>query len=201
MVLSFNRSFWHGVYLFVQFIQNHGANICKQNNDMEWIPVKFLIITLSLVMELQIMQERAAECGNKVQSRSESSVLESVVRLNYGEAAISFEKFPKIFLLILVLETNCTKLVNVSALYYMLSIEGTVNTDFCLACRRNWSHLQICLVPYFHSALGRRTRLCLVLWEENLEALVNAGCHLPPPLPYCKQYESFRHFTFLWFMN
>ncbi|XP_062146057.1 uncharacterized protein LOC133854045 isoform X2 [Alnus glutinosa] len=90
----------HLIPLFT-FIQNHGSNICKQNNDMEWIPVKFLIITLSLVMELQIMQKRAAECGNKVQSRSESSVLETVVRLNYGEAAISFEKFPKIFLLIL----------------------------------------------------------------------------------------------------
>ncbi|KAM4085526.1 hypothetical protein ACJW30_10G034600 [Castanea mollissima] len=68
---------------------------------MEWIPVKFLIITLSLVLELQIMQERAAECGTKVRSKSEFSMLETVVRLNNGEVSILFEKFVKTFLCIL----------------------------------------------------------------------------------------------------
>lgn len=94
------------VYLFLQFIQNYGTIICKQNNDLEWIPVKFFIITLSLVLELQIMKERAAECGTKVRSKSEFSMLETVVRLNYKEAAILFEKFAKAFLLILVLRTD-----------------------------------------------------------------------------------------------
>nr|POF01631.1 putative methyltransferase tarbp1 [Quercus suber] len=84
-----------------KFIQNYGTNICKQNKDMEWIPVKFLIITFSLVLELQIMQERAAECGTKVRSKSEFSMLETVVQLNNGEVAILFEKFVKTFLHIL----------------------------------------------------------------------------------------------------
>ncbi|KAL4602312.1 hypothetical protein ACB092_10G044100 [Castanea dentata] len=90
----------HFISLF-KFIQNYGTDICKQNKDMEWIPVKFLIITLSLVLELQIMQERAAECGTKVRSKSEFSMLETVVRLNNGEVSILFEKFVKTFLHIL----------------------------------------------------------------------------------------------------
>ena len=141
------------VYLFLQFIQNYGTIICKQNNDLEWIPVKFFIITLSLVLELQIMKERAAECGTKVRSKSEFSMLETVVRLNYKEAAILFEKFAKAFLLILVLRTDYIKPVNVSAVCYVLIIDGTVIWKFYLACRRNWFHLQTCLVPYFHPAL------------------------------------------------
>lgn len=176
------------VYLFVQFIQNYGTNICKQNKDMEWIPVKFLIITLSLVLELQIMQERAAECGTKVRSKSEFSMLETVVRLNNGEVAILFEKFAKTFLHILVFRTNCIKPVNVSAVCYVLVIDVTVILKLNLSCRRNWFHLQTCLVPYFHLALWWRTWLCLVLWEENLEAQVNGGCHLQPPLLFCKLY-------------
>uniref|UniRef100_A0A2N9GXM7 Uncharacterized protein n=1 Tax=Fagus sylvatica TaxID=28930 RepID=A0A2N9GXM7_FAGSY len=104
----------HLISLFT-FIQNYGTIICKQNNDLEWIPVKFFIITLSLVLELQIMKERAAECGTKVRSKSEFSMLETVVRLNYKEAAILFEKFAKAFLLILVLRTDYIKPVNVSA--------------------------------------------------------------------------------------
>jgi hypothetical protein len=141
------------VYLFLQFIQNYGTIICKQNNDLEWIPVKFFIITLSLVLELQIMKERAAECGTKVRSKSEFSMLETVVRLNYKEAAILFEKFAKAFLLILVLRTDYIKPVNVSAVCYVLIIDGTVIWKFYLACRRNWFHLQTCLVLYFHPAL------------------------------------------------
>lgn len=109
-------------YLSVQFIQNYGANICNQSNDMEWIPVKFLILSLSLVHELQIMHERAAEYGIEVQRRSEFSSPKTPFLLNYGEVAILFEKFAEIFLLILVLETDCTSLFKVSTSYRCLEL-------------------------------------------------------------------------------
>ncbi|XP_040986583.1 uncharacterized protein LOC121234635 isoform X3 [Juglans microcarpa x Juglans regia] len=91
----------HHLIPILKFIQNHGASICYQNNDMEWIPVKFLILTLSLVHELQIMHERAAEYGIEVQRRSEFSSSETLFLLNYGEVAIVIENFTEIFLLIL----------------------------------------------------------------------------------------------------
>ncbi|KAG7955620.1 hypothetical protein I3843_11G082000 [Carya illinoinensis] len=91
----------HHLMPILKFIQNYGANICNQSNDMEWIPVKFLILSLSLVHELQIMHERAAEYGIEVQRRSEFSSPKTPFLLNYGEVAILFEKFAEIFLLIL----------------------------------------------------------------------------------------------------
>lgn len=61
------------------------------------------------------------------------------------------------------------------------------NSFFLVACRRSWFLLPTCLLPYFGLALLRR-QLFLVLWEENLEAVVNVGCQLLPPLLYCKLY-------------
>ncbi|XP_019190926.1 PREDICTED: uncharacterized protein LOC109185383 isoform X1 [Ipomoea nil] len=44
------------------FIQEHGADICKEKTLLEWIPVKYLILILSLVYELQLIEDRVVEC-------------------------------------------------------------------------------------------------------------------------------------------
>lgn len=53
-------------YLLLQFIQDIGSNIFKQNDDTKYIAVKFLILASSFVLELRRTKERVIECGNKV---------------------------------------------------------------------------------------------------------------------------------------
>lgn len=43
------------------FIQDHGSTLIKENNQLRWVPVKFLILVLSLVQELQVYQRRIAD--------------------------------------------------------------------------------------------------------------------------------------------
>lgn len=88
---------------FIQFIQNHGTNICKQSNKLECIPVKFLILASSLVMELQIVQERNTEYGIKFRTKSEFSLLETVDHSS-PDAVVLYQKFTNVFLLIMVWE-------------------------------------------------------------------------------------------------
>lgn len=99
-------------YLFPQFILEYGTAIGKHKKEMGWIPVKFLILTLSLLLELHILQERDGEFGLKVQSRLEVSSPETVVALNNGEASNFFKMFADIFLLILVLATVVSSFIS-----------------------------------------------------------------------------------------
>ncbi|KAF7828486.1 putative methyltransferase TARBP1 [Senna tora] len=50
------------------FIQSNGVNILKQNHDTKYITVKFLILAVSLVLELQRAKERVAEYGSKAKT-------------------------------------------------------------------------------------------------------------------------------------
>ncbi|KAF3448239.1 hypothetical protein FNV43_RR08952 [Rhamnella rubrinervis] len=84
----------------LMFIQNHGTNICRQSNKLECIPVKFLILASSLVMELQIVQERNTEYGIKFRTKSEFSLLETVDRSS-PDAVVLYQKFIDVFLLIM----------------------------------------------------------------------------------------------------
>lgn len=96
---------------FVQFIQNHGTNICNQNKTLELTPVKFLILATSLVLELQIVQERTTEHGIKFRTRSEFSLLETMDRPSYPDAMVLYQKFTDVFLSIMVLGTKWIKLM------------------------------------------------------------------------------------------
>lgn len=88
--------------VFVQFIQNFGANICEQSNTLHCKPIKFLILASSLAMELQIVQERNTEYGLKFRTKSEFSLAESVDRSSL-DALLLYQKFTNVFLSILVL--------------------------------------------------------------------------------------------------
>ncbi|KAK8520784.1 hypothetical protein V6N13_076919 [Hibiscus sabdariffa] len=65
----------HQLAPLITFIQNHGTNICKQNNHSEWVPVKFLTLILGLIQEIQVMQRR--KDGFKVQNKFEIGLLET----------------------------------------------------------------------------------------------------------------------------
>ncbi|CAL5436699.1 unnamed protein product [Camellia sinensis] len=91
----------HHVDPILTFIQTHGIDICKQNNHLECIPVKFLILALSLIRELQIMQERVADTGKRGRTKTEVALLEIVDHLSSTEISIIIEKFSKLFLSIL----------------------------------------------------------------------------------------------------
>ncbi|XP_021892840.1 uncharacterized protein LOC110810851 isoform X1 [Carica papaya] len=53
------------------FIKHHGLNICKENSHLERLPVKFLILLMSLVLEIQIILEATAEFGVKNKNKSD----------------------------------------------------------------------------------------------------------------------------------
>ncbi|XP_020231256.1 uncharacterized protein LOC109811829 isoform X1 [Cajanus cajan] len=55
------------------FIQNNSTNVLKQNHDTRYKGVKFLILVLSLVLELRRAMERAVEYGNKARTNGESA--------------------------------------------------------------------------------------------------------------------------------
>ncbi|XP_027919590.1 uncharacterized protein LOC114178088 isoform X2 [Vigna unguiculata] len=50
------------------FIRHNGTNILKQNHDTRYIVVKFMILVLSLVMELRRAKERAVEYSAKARA-------------------------------------------------------------------------------------------------------------------------------------
>lgn len=86
----------------MQFIQNCGTNICKQDNSLDFVPLKFLILTLSLVMELQMLQERTTEYGVKFRTKSEKCLPERIDQLSYAETAGLYQKFTCVFISIMV---------------------------------------------------------------------------------------------------
>ncbi|MBA0861839.1 hypothetical protein Goshw_001670, partial [Gossypium schwendimanii] len=58
----------HQLAPLMTFIQQYGTNIRKQNNHSEWVPVKFLILILGLIQEIQRLeteeQSSEAEASN-----------------------------------------------------------------------------------------------------------------------------------------
>ncbi|KAK6251036.1 hypothetical protein SCA6_005041 [Theobroma cacao] len=91
----------HQLVPLLMFIQNHGTNICKQKNNSEWIPVKFLTLILGLIQEIQVMQSRVAKLGVGIQIKSEMGLLETEERPNNVEASIVYKMFtdPLLFIL------------------------------------------------------------------------------------------------------
>ncbi|GLT91144.1 hypothetical protein SLE2022_090460 [Rubroshorea leprosula] len=77
------------------FIQNYGLNICKQKNDMEWLPVKFNILILSLVQEIQVIQQCSTKCSNRV------DLLEAMEQSSIAEISAIYKLFADHFLFIL----------------------------------------------------------------------------------------------------
>ncbi|XWS49177.1 hypothetical protein CRYUN_Cryun13aG0141400 [Craigia yunnanensis] len=91
----------HQLVPLVTFIQNNGTNICKQNNHSEWIPVKFLILILGLIQEIQVMQSKTSKRGVKIQTKSEIDLLETEKQSSDTEVSDIYTMFtdPLLFIL------------------------------------------------------------------------------------------------------
>ncbi|KAL2962449.1 hypothetical protein AAZX31_17G143900 [Glycine max] len=63
----------HPLELIFVFIQDNDTNILKQNHDRRFVVVKFLILVLSLVLELHRAKERAVEYDNKARTNIENT--------------------------------------------------------------------------------------------------------------------------------
>ncbi|KAF5735116.1 hypothetical protein HS088_TW15G00616 [Tripterygium wilfordii] len=91
----------HQLDPILSFIECRGINMCEQCNHSGLVPVKFLIITISLVSEIQILQERAAERGIRNRMKSDMGLIKIVDHLAYEDASTISEKFAKLYCLIL----------------------------------------------------------------------------------------------------
>ena len=89
-----------GACLLWQFIQNYGLNILKQSHDTKYVAVKFFILSMSLVLELQRIREKAIEYSNKARRDVGIGLLEEGDGLGLAEG-IS-EKLVNKFVLIMV---------------------------------------------------------------------------------------------------
>ncbi|XVF51863.1 hypothetical protein PTKIN_Ptkin04bG0218100 [Pterospermum kingtungense] len=91
----------HQLVPLATFIQNHGTNICKQNNHSEWMPVKFLILILGLIQEIQVTQNKTSKCGVKIQAKSEIGLLEAEEQSSDTEISNIYKIFtdPLLFIL------------------------------------------------------------------------------------------------------
>lgn len=90
------------LHLFLQFLQNYGNNICEQNLALEWTPLKFLILILSLVQELQIGHERFTYFAADIRTEPELAMISVTEELSSMKACKVFEKFTRPFLYIVV---------------------------------------------------------------------------------------------------
>ena len=86
---------------FLQFVQSNGANILKQSHDTKYIAVKFLILALSLDLELHRTKERAIEYGKKARTDIANAFPGIVGGLSLIEGV--FEKLVDKFLYLLVI--------------------------------------------------------------------------------------------------
>ncbi|CAI9772460.1 unnamed protein product [Fraxinus pennsylvanica] len=75
-------------------IQDHGNDICKRNN-LEWLPVKFLILMSSLVQELQVIKDRTAGYRLTRRMKTETEIPRMVDSPSFVKETI-FEKFTKL---------------------------------------------------------------------------------------------------------
>lgn len=92
----------------MQFIRNHGMDLCKQNNHLAWVPVKFLILILTVVQEFQVMNDRTADSGMKGRTKPDLSLLEILGAPSSKQASILTEKFVKSLTSTLVWVIYCT---------------------------------------------------------------------------------------------
>ncbi|OIV94093.1 hypothetical protein TanjilG_05473 [Lupinus angustifolius] len=68
----------HHLEPILMFVQKNGPNILEQNHDTRYITVKFLILAMSLVLELHRMKERVIESGNKARKSAFPGIVDDL---------------------------------------------------------------------------------------------------------------------------
>ncbi|KAM7494028.1 hypothetical protein LguiB_028637 [Lonicera macranthoides] len=85
----------------LMFFQNHAIDLCKENCHLKWLPVKFLILILSVVLELRIIKDKTADRGKQGRNKLELSLPERENHVVSTKFSYIFGKFDKLFALIL----------------------------------------------------------------------------------------------------
>ncbi|KGN55820.1 uncharacterized protein LOC101213211 isoform X2 [Cucumis sativus] len=81
----------HHLKSILTFIHNYGLNICKQKGDLEGIRVKFLILIMTLVQELQLVQQQIGHCDYKSEF-DDLTMSQPSDNLSYAEPTIFSQK-------------------------------------------------------------------------------------------------------------
>ncbi|KAE9607417.1 putative tRNA (guanosine(18)-2'-O)-methyltransferase [Lupinus albus] len=68
----------HPLEPILMFVQRNGPNILEQNHDTRYIAVKFLILAMSLVLELHRIKERVIEYGNKARKSAFPGIVDDL---------------------------------------------------------------------------------------------------------------------------
>ncbi|XP_038906254.1 uncharacterized protein LOC120092116 isoform X2 [Benincasa hispida] len=91
----------HQLTPILTFVHNHGVNICKQKSDLEGIRVKFLILIMTLVQELQLVQQKIGHCNYKCDS-DELTVSQPSDNWSYAGSTIFSQKIANLLPLLQV---------------------------------------------------------------------------------------------------
>lgn len=86
-------------------MKNSGFNFFQEKNHLERAPAKFLIFILSMLLELQNMQD-----GISVESKSCIGSVEKTGKQTVGNASVIKEKFAVVLLSILVNKKQCANI-------------------------------------------------------------------------------------------
>lgn len=90
----------------MQFIQDHGGDVYKMKDHLEWVAAKFLILVCSLVEELQIIQERTTTCRVTRGMNSDLDTPRAADKLCCMDESIFFDKFTVLWISFLVRVTH-----------------------------------------------------------------------------------------------
>ncbi|KAL0727652.1 hypothetical protein Bca4012_023745 [Brassica carinata] len=85
----------------IMLVQNSGVNLFQEKNHLERAPAKFLIFILSMLSELQNMQDGVSEFSSSVKSKSCIGSVEETDKQIVGSASVINEKFAAVLLSIL----------------------------------------------------------------------------------------------------
>ncbi|CAN7109062.1 unnamed protein product [Brassica rapa subsp. narinosa] len=85
----------------IMFVQNSGVSFFQEKNHLERAPAKFLIFILSMLLELQNMQDGVSELSSSVKSKSCIGIVQENSKQIVGSASVINEKFAAVLLSIL----------------------------------------------------------------------------------------------------
>lgn len=88
-------------------MQNNGAKFFQEKNHLERAPAKFLIFILSMLLELQNMQDTNSELSSSMKNKSCIGSVEKTGKQIVGSASCINEKFAVVLLSILVNRKHC----------------------------------------------------------------------------------------------
>ncbi|CAA7028190.1 unnamed protein product [Microthlaspi erraticum] len=85
----------------ITFVQNSGVSLFQEKNHLERAPAKFLIFILSMLLELQNMQDETSELSSLVKTKSGLGSVEENGKHIIGSASVIHEKFAVVLLSIM----------------------------------------------------------------------------------------------------